>query len=134
MTQILLIDDDDTLRAMLARTLTHFGYFVVEARNGAEGLDLFFSVGADLVVTDIVMPEKEGFEVLIELRKIHPLLGIIVMSGGGRHSPAEVLHIAKHLGASRVLAKPFPIEQLVTAIKELLVGSGDCPLPVAASE
>jgi YesN/AraC family two-component response regulator len=65
---------------LLCDAATYFGYFVVEAKNGVEGLNLFCSAGADLVVTDIVMPEKEGLEVLMELRTIRPLLRIIVMS------------------------------------------------------
>jgi DNA-binding response OmpR family regulator len=113
---------------MLARTLVYFGYGVIEARNGIEGLAMFSSCNADLVVTDIVMPGKEGFEVLMDLRKIQPPVRIIAMSGGGRQSPADVLNIAKHLGASRVLAKPFSNELLIATIKELLAESGECPL------
>jgi DNA-binding response OmpR family regulator len=130
MTRILLIDDDDTLRAMLARALTHFGYLVVQAKDGVEGLHLFGTAGADVVVTDIVMPEKEGLGLLMELRKIQPPVRIIVMSGGGRQTAGEVLNIAKHLGASRVLAKPFPIEELIATIKDLLRDSDDFPSDV----
>ena len=112
---------------MLARMLTHFGYAVAEARNGRDGLDQFHSAGADLVITDIVMPEKEGFEVLMELKKVKPPVKIIAMSGGGRHSPTEVLHVARHLGAARILAKPFPNGELVAAIEALLAGSDARP-------
>jgi len=134
MIRILLIDDDDLVRAMLARTLTHFGYVVTEARNGREGLDRFRASGADLIITDIVMPEKEGFEVLIELRKVQPPVKVIAMSGGGRQNPADVLRIATHLGATRVLAKPFSNEELMAAINELLPKLDESPLKSAARD
>ncbi len=82
MARILLIDDDDSVRTMLRLTLAHFGHTVIEARNGKEGLELFQHANADLVITDIVMPEKEGLEVLMELRKKHPPVKIIAISGG----------------------------------------------------
>jgi CheY-like chemotaxis protein len=117
---------------MLGRTLTHFGHVVIEARNGKEGLDRFHATGADLVITDIVMPEKEGFEVLIELRKAQPPVKVIAMSGGGRQNPADVLRIARHLGAAKVLGKPFSNEELMNAIDDLLPKPGGNPLKLAA--
>jgi CheY-like chemotaxis protein len=132
MAQILLIDDDELVRAMLARTLTYFGHVVIDARNGKEGLEHFRASGADLVITDIVMPEMEGFEVLIELRKVRPPVKVIAMSGGGRQTPADVLRIATHLGASKVLAKPFSNEELMTAINDLLPKLDENPLRLAA--
>jgi DNA-binding response OmpR family regulator len=116
---------------MLARTLIHFGHLVTEARDGREGLDYFYRSGADLVITDIVMPEKEGFEVLMELRKVRPPVKLIAMSGGGRQSPADVLNIAKHLGAARVLSKPFSNDELVAAINEVLFEHGNDPVTPA---
>ena len=120
MARILLIDDDDSLRTMLRLTLVHFGHTVIEARNGKEGLDAFPQAAADLVITDIVMPEKEGIEVLMELRKKKPPVKIIAMSGGGRASATDYLRIATQLGAARALAKPFSHEALMAAINELL--------------
>ncbi len=120
MARILLIDDDDSLRTMLRLTLSHFGHTVIEARNGKEGLDLFPNAGADLVITDIVMPEKEGIEVLMVLLKVKPTVKIIAMSGGGRGSAADYLRIASQLGAAKVLTKPFLNETLMAAINELL--------------
>jgi CheY-like chemotaxis protein len=132
MTQILLIDDDEPVRAMLARMLTHFGHIVIEARNGKEGIEHFRASGADLVITDIVMPEMEGFEVLIELRKMGSPVKVIAMSGGGRQNPADVLRIASHLGAARVLAKPFSNELLMAAIKELVPEDAKDPPKIGA--
>ena len=116
MARILLIDDDDSVRTMLRLTLAHFGHTVIEARNGKEGLELFQHANADLLITDIVMPEKEGLEVLMELRKKHPPVKIIAISGG------DYLHMAKLMGAAKVLAKPFSTNVLIEAIDELLPG------------
>jgi YesN/AraC family two-component response regulator len=98
---------------------------VIEARNGKEGLALFKEANVDLVITDIVMPEKEGLEVLMELRtKQLPPVKIIAISGGARVNIADNLHMAKLLGAAKVLAKPFSTEALIAAINELLPGGG----------
>jgi CheY-like chemotaxis protein len=118
MARILLIDDDDSVRTMLHLTLAHFGHTVIEARNGKEGLELFQHANADLLITDIMMPEKEGLEVLMELRKKHPPVKIIAISGG------DYLHMAKLMGAAKVLAKPFSTNVLIEAIDELLPGGG----------
>lgn len=120
MARILLIDDDDSLRTMLRLTLSHFGHTVVEARNGQEGLDLFPQAGADVVITDIVMPEKEGMEVLMVLRQVEPPVKIIAMSGGGRVSATDYLRLATQLGAAKALTKPFSNEALMAAINDLL--------------
>ena len=123
MARILLIDDDDLVRGMLRKTLTHFGHTVIEARNGKEGLKLFSHADTDLVITDIVMPEVEGLEVLMTLRKKQPPVKIIAMSGGGRGSAEDYLRTAKIMGAGKVLAKPFSNEALMAAINELLPAS-----------
>ncbi|HXC02130.1 MAG TPA: response regulator [Opitutaceae bacterium] len=125
-TRILLIDDDDPFRTMLRLTLAHFGYIVIEARNGKEGLALFKEADVDLVITDIVMPEKEGLEVLMELRTRQlPPVKIIAISGGARVNIADNLRMAKLLGAAKVLTKPFSNEAMIAAINELLPGDGN---------
>ena len=129
MARILLIDDDDALRTMLRLTLIHFGHTVIEARNGREGLDLFPHAEADLVITDIVMPEVEGIEVLMTLRKIKPRVKIIAISGGGRVSATDYLRIAQRLGAAKVLTKPFSNEALISAIDEVLAGGSTTAEP-----
>jgi CheY-like chemotaxis protein len=127
MARILLIDDDDAVRTMLRLTLNEFGHQVTEARDGAEGLKLLRNAGTDLVITDILMPEKEGFEVMLELRATHPSLKIIAISGGGRMiSAKDYLAVAKAFGASKTLAKPFSNEALLAAIGELLA-AGEAP-------
>lgn len=129
MSRILLIDDDDLVRKMLSLTLTHFGYTVIEARNGKEGLRLFQEINPDLLITDLVMPEKEGFEILMELRKHQSPVKVIVISGGVRGETATYLDIAKYLGAAKVLAKPFSNEALIAAVDELLAHDGALPKP-----
>jgi CheY-like chemotaxis protein len=123
MPRILLIDDDDAFRTVLRLTLTHFGHQVIEARNGKEGLQMYTSADPDLIITDIVMPEKEGLEVLMALWHRQPPVKIIAMSGGGRVSAAVYLQSATLLGAARVLQKPFSNDDLLAAINEVLAPS-----------
>jgi CheY-like chemotaxis protein len=119
MAQILIIDDDGLFRSMLSATLVHLGHTVVEAGNGAQGIKLFQRTAPDLIITDLVMPEMEGFEVLMKLKKNNPGAKIMVMSGGVRGT-VDFLEIATRLGASSVLAKPFSSDALVRAIDVLL--------------
>jgi len=120
MATVLLIDDDDSVRTILGQTLKFLGHSVIEARNGVEGLKQFAKSGADLVITDLMMPEKEGLEVLMELRRTHPDLKVIAMSGGGRQGVGDNLRMAKYLGATKVLAKPASLEEFKAAILEVL--------------
>ncbi len=96
------------------------GHEVVNASNGKEGIKLFRENGADLIITDIVMPEKEGLETIMELRKGYPDVKIIAISGGGRVDPESYLTMAEKMGASRTLTKPFEREELLEAVRELL--------------
>ncbi|MCX6954156.1 MAG: response regulator [Verrucomicrobia bacterium] len=120
MARILLIDDDAAFRTMLRATLTDFGHVVIEARNGKEGMELFPYADAEVVITDIVMPEKEGIEVLMELRNRRPPVKIIAISGAGRAGEVDYLYMAHLLGAAKVLAKPFTNEALCAAINALV--------------
>lgn len=133
MARILLIEDDHTVRAVLRMSLAGVGHIVIEARNGKEGLDLFKRAGADLVITDIIMPEVEGLEVIRELRnKRFPSVKVIAISGGGVSQDAgDALRMAKLLGAAKTLAKPFSNEVLIAAVNEVLLGGGTKPPPAA---
>jgi DNA-binding response OmpR family regulator len=128
MSRILLIDDDDAVRTMLRLTLVEFGHTVIEAHNGIKGLARFPADGVDLVITDIVMPGKEGIEVIMELRLLHPQLKILAISGGGRVGSKDYLSIATFLGAAKVLAKPFSAQELLAAISELLPPAVSAPV------
>jgi CheY-like chemotaxis protein len=129
MARILLIEDDESVRTMLRQILIHFGHTVLEARDGKEGMKMFPHARADLVITDIVMPEKEGLEVLMELRREQPPVKIIAMSGGGLGMATDYLHTAKLMGAAKVLTKPFSNEVLMAAINELLPEGLGSPQP-----
>ena len=124
MARILLIEDDDAVRLVLHRALARFGHTVIEARNGNEGLQLFPTAKADLLITDLMMPEKGGLEVLAELREKYPPVKTIAISGGLLHDARDGLEVAKSLGAAAVLAKPFSCDVLMAAVNEVLVGGG----------
>jgi len=119
MKRILLIDDDQLFREMLKDILESLGHEVTEAREGSEGLNLLRNLNPDLVMTDLIMPGKEGIETIMELRRAKPDLRIIAMSGGGRGMANSYLKIAQQMGAKRVLAKPFSIDELKEVIDEI---------------
>jgi DNA-binding NtrC family response regulator len=120
MTRVLVIDDDDNLRMMLRILLESLGCSVEEARDGNEGIALFKSSGADAVITDLIMPGKEGLETIGELKRINPGLMIIAISGGDRILASGNLRMAKHLGAMAILMKPFTVDELADALGSLL--------------
>jgi CheY-like chemotaxis protein len=118
--RILVIEDQDLVRRMLRDTLELTGHTVIEARNGAEGLDLFRQAGADLVITDIVMPGKGGIDVVRALREHVPPVNIIAISGA-RGGAEDYLELAYRMGAVKVLLKPFTPAALIAAVDELLL-------------
>jgi len=118
MTRILVIDDDANILEILAEMLTAAGYEVVAASSGREGIKLYRQAPFDLVVTDLIMPEKDGLEVLMEVRKDFPKAKIITLSGNPYgHSSLEA---SRALGAARTLRKPFSEHQLLEAVREVL--------------
>lgn len=121
MARILLIEDDDMLRELLAHALSQVGHTVYQASDGRQGCDLFLATSPDVVLTDIIMPGQEGIETIIKLRHQHPNVAIIAMSGGATHSKFY-LDIATKLGAHRVLPKPFTPSDLLHVIDEVLAG------------
>lgn len=120
MADILIIDDDDVFRDVLASALEHAGHVVRQATNGIEGLQKFHQQPAELVITDIVMPEKEGLDTIRDLRREFPKARIIAMSGGLAHDPRLYLHMAEKFGAQAVLAKPFALEDLKKVVDAAL--------------
>lgn len=120
MKRILVIDDDDMLRDMLMKLLSNAGYEVVSAENGIEALKLHEQNPADLIITDIIMPDMDGIEVVREFRKTSPATKIIAMSGGGRINPDQYLAIVQRLGAQRTFAKPFKSSEMLAAVSQLL--------------
>lgn len=121
MARILIIDDEALVRQVIRDWLEPRGHEVIEAENGNVGLALFRENPAELVITDIVMPDKEGIETIRELRRDFPDAKIIAVSGGGQLMPgATCLTLAEGLGVQRTLAKPVNLMELSKTISELL--------------
>ncbi len=121
MKRILVIDDHTALRQMLRRILEREGYEVVEAGDGKEGVEFYRQVPADLIITDVVMPEKDGVEIIRELKRDFPDVRVIAISGGSRTLGARYcLAAMKALGALYALTKPFGRKELLEAVHELL--------------
>jgi len=119
MAKILIIDDDKMVRDTLRMLLTAAGHQIVVANDGKQGLKAFTEIQPDLVITDILMPEKEGVETIGDIRKVSKV-PIIAMSGGGRVGNMSFLAVAQQFGANRTFAKPFQIDEVLNAVKELL--------------
>lgn len=120
MTRILVIDDEEIVRASLRITLEGENYDVAEAENGNVGILLHKQNPFDLVITDLIMPGKEGIETIIELKRDFPGIKIIAMSGGGRTAFSDYLNIARELGVNGTLQKPFDEESLCQCVRECL--------------
>jgi CheY-like chemotaxis protein len=116
---ILLIDDEENFRCVIKQVLVNAGFDVVEAANGAQGIQYFYEKPADMIITDIIMPEKEGIETIIELKKAFPNVKLIAMSGGGWYGTDIDFDMAKKLGA-KTLDKPFALQELMDVVHELL--------------
>ena len=117
---ILVIDDDESIRALLRSILEREGYRVIDADDGVEGVKQFRESPTDLVITDLIMPGKEGIETIREIRQEFPHVKIIAISGGGRIGPESYLKMAKMVGALRTLSKPFDRMVLLKTIEEVM--------------
>jgi DNA-binding response OmpR family regulator len=120
MASILIIDDDKSILSFLKERLMFEGFNVLTAIDGKEGMHLFNDNQVDLVITDIIMPDKDGFETIIELKRICPDIKIIAMSGGGRGHPEHYLDTAKCFRAQYTFEKPFKTNDLLEAVYALL--------------
>jgi CheY-like chemotaxis protein len=120
MPTLLIIEDDHHILLMIKKMLEPLGYEIKLASDGNEGLEMFHKFEVDLVITDIIMPEKEGLEIIREMRRERPNLQIIAMSGGGKISADNYLETAKIFGAAKILEKPFTRKQMVSAVQDLL--------------
>ena len=125
MTQVLIIDDDESIRGLLRGTLEREGYKVTEARDGDEGIRVFRESPADVILVDMIMPHKPGWETILELKREFPDLKAIGISAGGNQGPFGYLRLAKRFGAKRILAKPIRKKVLLDCIKEVLVGRAE---------
>jgi DNA-binding response OmpR family regulator len=120
MARILVIDDDPEMRRMIVQILTAAGHEVLEAKDGREGMSLFHVHQPALVITDILMPEKDGLETILEMRGTASTVAIIAISDGGATSTMMFLDLARKLGADVAIAKPFRERDLVESVSRLL--------------
>ena len=119
MFNILIVDDEDSVRKMVRSMLSNSGFNFHEATNGNEALKIFNDSDIDLIITDIVMPEKHGIDLIMELKKSRPELPVIAISGGGGVTGRfDYLEIAKVVGAVNILKKPFTADTLRGLVNE----------------
>jgi two-component system chemotaxis response regulator CheY len=120
--RILLVDDDEAIRSVLGMALVSAGYEVEEAADGDFALAAYRRHRADVVITDLVMPEKDGLAMIMDLRRLDPGAKVIAISGGGRSlGPGQLyLESARSLGALLILAKPFTAAALLKAVEDVL--------------
>lgn len=123
MARILVIDDEELIRYSIKGMLEEMGHTIDQAANGIEGTDLLKRREYDLIITDIVMPEKEGLETILEAREHNPNVKILAISGGGPIGRFDYLELAQQFGADAFIAKPFTADQLNKAVADLIVGA-----------
>ena len=128
MATILVVEDEPVILRVVSELLRDSGHKVATAVNGKEAMKLARGAHFDLVITDLVMPEKEGIETIMDLRRQSPTTKIIAMSGGGRGSAEVYLALAERLGASRTLAKPLSREEMLEAVADVLAEEKVVPM------
>jgi DNA-binding response OmpR family regulator len=120
MKRILVVDDEETVRNLLKVILERERYQVIAAADGKEAIRLFRRNPCDLIITDIIMPEQEGLKTIFDLRRDHPDVRIIAISGGGQYGLGGYLDAAAALGADETFAKPFDRIELLKTVRDLL--------------
>jgi len=126
MPRILVIDDEPLVRSTVVMILTRAGFSVEEASDGQAGIAMCHKNPPDVVITDIFMPNRDGIEVVMELKRSCPRTTIIAMTGGGQRCMMDIASPAKLLGADHILQKPFERESLLPAVNTAL---GTSPPP-----
>lgn len=117
MPSVLVVDDEDAIRQLIRETLEQAGYQVSDARDGKEGLARYRKAPADLVIMDILMPDQDGLESILTLRREFPNVKIVAITGGSDMiGILNFLDVAKMLGARRTLQKPFEMKQLLDVV------------------
>ncbi|MBI5936281.1 MAG: response regulator [Betaproteobacteria bacterium] len=123
MAKILVVDDEAPMRKLLKEVLIQDNHEVREAENGMQASAMFRSEPADLVITDIRMPDTNGIDLIVQLRRDYPRSRIIAISGGGGgDGRVDYLAVARQAGATQVISKPFQIAALRLAVGEALSG------------
>lgn len=123
MARLLVIDDDEIMNDMIVQLLSKAGYHVVGVHEGDRALRLMETQAFDLVVTDIVMPVKEGIETIFAIRKLNKTIPIIAISGGGKLGPEHYLPLARKCGANYTFEKPFDNSLFINAVRQSLLVS-----------
>jgi len=136
---ILLVDDDAQILKVLQRALRPYAarWQVIAATDGRKAIEIARRMTVDVVVTDLMMPGRDGMEAIGEIRRAQPLTKIVAMTGGGFIASKEMLHVAELLGAHAVLGKPFELDKFISTIEGLLAMgdegiSNDCALAPSA--
>ncbi len=132
MSAILIVDDDPSVRLIATELLRSSDHAVLEAADGDEALKIVAAVPIDLVVLDMLMPNKDGLETTLALRQSHPHIRIVAISSGGRADPTGYLKTALMLGADATLVKPLCLATFALAIEEVLGRADLRPGPNAA--
>lgn len=120
MSEILIVDDDSQVLDVLSEMLRLEGHTVSTAENGEVAATCMENQSFDLIITDLIMPEKEGLETIADMRNRGSNVPIIAISGGGRVGPMDYLETARFIGADAALAKPFSRDEFITVVTELL--------------
>lgn len=121
MAEILVVDDETPVLQLITEILSQDGHKVTQANNGVDGIEKYQKGSFEIVITDLVMPEKSGLDLIMELRKINPDIKILAISGGGGiQGRFDYLPIAKLVGAVIIIKKPFQISEIREAIATLL--------------
>ncbi len=124
MQHIHIIDDEALIRELFRRILETEGYEVSDAADGNEALAMCRKAPPDLIITDLIMPDKEGIETIIEMKRDFPEVKIIAISGGGRITAKEYLELAATFGADMTLTKPISRDELLAAVRTVLPPEG----------
>jgi CheY-like chemotaxis protein len=122
MAHIIVVDDDPVLRRIITLALEQAGHSVLRCENGRKAADHLAHAHADLLITDIIMPEMDGVETVRAARKVAPQIPILAISGGGSFDPRDYLGLAEAFGATATLAKPFNPADLIAIVGRLLAG------------
>ena len=121
MAKILVVDDEAPIRTLVSKIVMKDGHEVSEAENGVDACKCFQGNDIDLIITDLVMPEQNGIEMIIEMKKTQPALKVIAISGGsGFSGQIDLLSVAKLLGAKHIIKKPFTVDQIRDAVNDML--------------
>lgn len=118
--KVLVIDDDEIVRMTLRVILQRENCIVIEAKNGNQGVAMYKQENPDIVITDILMPDKEGLETITEIRACNAKVKIVAMSGGGNTKNMSFLKMAQKVGADQVINKPFKADEIPTLVADLL--------------